>query len=220
MITNAREHRQAKGNLKAFEQALHTARETEEGLERERYNLLQSGVEAQLEQLREEIREYEALRDGTKGTIEAGFGDLGLLLILARNLRKMSQQELAEKLRIKQQQVQRYEANEYEQANYARLKEVAWGLGLTIDLNVRLGVEASRATAVVVASRPVGYEAIRATPTKGSGFNQIHDAHGQPQVSLSAATYGPAGSWTTSSVDNTDMRSTSTAANLQTAGPV
>ena len=54
------------------------------------------------------------------------------MLIKARIARGLSQKDLAERVGLKEQQIQRYEATDYATANLARIKEVvnAFGVGI------------------------------------------------------------------------------------------
>jgi transcriptional regulator with XRE-family HTH domain len=45
----------------------------------------------------------------------------------------MSQRELAERLGLKEQQIQRYEATEYRSASWSRVSEVIQALGLRVE---------------------------------------------------------------------------------------
>ena len=57
--------------------------------------------------------------------------DLPSILIKARIAQGLSQKELADRIGLKEQQIQRYEATDYASANLARIKEVvnAFGVG-------------------------------------------------------------------------------------------
>ena len=54
------------------------------------------------------------------------------ILIKARIAQGLSQKELAERIGLKEQQIQRYEATDYASANLSRIKEVvsAFGVGI------------------------------------------------------------------------------------------
>ena len=52
-------------------------------------------------------------------------GEIPRMLIKARIAKGLSQKELAERLGLKEQQIQRYEATEYATASLARIREVA-----------------------------------------------------------------------------------------------
>ena len=58
--------------------------------------------------------------------------DLPAILIKARIARGLSQKDLAERVGLKEQQIQRYETTDYTTANLARIKEVvnAFSVGI------------------------------------------------------------------------------------------
>jgi ribosome-binding protein aMBF1 (putative translation factor) len=70
-------------------------------------------------------------------TLEA-VEDLPKTLIRARIASGLTQEGLAVRLGIKTQQVQRYEATEYESASFARIRKVVEALGLRLSKPVTL----------------------------------------------------------------------------------
>ena len=64
--------------------------------------------------------------------------ELPMALIRARISAGMTQEGLARRLGVKPQQVQRYEATEYESASFARIRKVVQALGLSMPKAVRL----------------------------------------------------------------------------------
>jgi transcriptional regulator with XRE-family HTH domain len=89
------------------------------------------------------LTEYEALTThGNDKPLVLELGSLEafpLALIKARIAAKLSQKDLAERLGLKEQQIQRYEATEYASANLARVLEVSQVLGMK--LQDRTGIE-------------------------------------------------------------------------------
>ena len=78
---------------------------------------------------REVLEEYEALTSNSSNqpmvlTLHS-LGELPTALIKARIATKLSQKALAERLGLKEQQIQRYEATEYASANLSRIIEVS-----------------------------------------------------------------------------------------------
>jgi ribosome-binding protein aMBF1 (putative translation factor) len=139
MIKNERQYRITKTQVQRFEEALKDLANDEEEKRRENPLLFEvqvSAIESQLEDLREELAEYEALTAHSEGkpfvfelpSLEA----LPLALIKARIAAKLSQKDLAERLGLKEQQIQRYEATEYASASLARVFEVSQVLGLNL----------------------------------------------------------------------------------------
>ena len=88
-------------------------------------------VSSQLADLEAELREYEAVREGRFRMDELSVvADLPALLIKARIAQGLSQRELADRLGLKEQQIQRYEATDYATAKWSRIREVAGALSM------------------------------------------------------------------------------------------
>ena len=101
--------------------------------------LHKNAVQSQLADLCAEIEEYEALRSGRRAVLEVeSFDDLPRALIQARIAAGLSQKELADRLGLKEQQIQQYEATEYASASFARISEVVDALGIHIREDVFL----------------------------------------------------------------------------------
>jgi ribosome-binding protein aMBF1 (putative translation factor) len=93
----------------------------------------------QAQQLSEQMDPYERLHFGkNKNMIFEALEDLPKALIQARIAAGMTQQGLAARLGVKAQQVQRYEATEYESASFARIRKGIQALGLRTPKPVRL----------------------------------------------------------------------------------
>jgi HTH-type transcriptional regulator/antitoxin HigA len=103
-------------------------------------------AQAQLDQMKSEyeifidqLNAYDELSSGKfKDFGETTFEELPTLLIKARIARVWTQKELAERLNIKQQQVQRYESELYSSCKYSTLVKTAKVLGLVIKENATL----------------------------------------------------------------------------------
>ena len=94
---------------------------------------------SQMEELREQVATYERLNAGqSKEVLLEAVEDLPKALIRARIAAGMTQEGLARRLGVKPQQVQRYEATEYESASFARILKVVHALGLSMPRAVRL----------------------------------------------------------------------------------
>jgi ribosome-binding protein aMBF1 (putative translation factor) len=136
MIKNEREYRITKAQTEKFAQALaRLAKEPEQATEV--HPLLQKAQEealrSQLADLQAQLAEYEAIRSGKQGTLELEtVEELPRLLIRARIAAGLSQKELAKRLGLKEQQIQRYEATEYASASLARVMEVVRALGIGV----------------------------------------------------------------------------------------
>lgn len=86
---------------------------------------------SQLSDLETEIMEYEALKAGEFAFEKLkGVAELPLLLIRARIASGLSHRGLADRLGLKEQQIQRYEASDYASASFTRIREVVSALGI------------------------------------------------------------------------------------------
>lgn len=131
MITNERQYTQTRKKLGELE-ALIVATESGEAGDDGFRDLQLSGLQSQADDLRDELAEYETLRDGGATVIEAdSLAGIAGALIKARIARGWTQRQLAERLGVAEQQVQRYESSHYRTASLARLCDIADALGVT-----------------------------------------------------------------------------------------
>ncbi|HLB23861.1 MAG TPA: helix-turn-helix transcriptional regulator [Dehalococcoidia bacterium] len=128
MIKNERQYQVTRAQLKRMDSALQRlqtatpARDADPRL----LNAERNGLQSVIAELRDDLGEYERLRSGAAGAIEvARLQDFPALLIKARIAAGLTQRELAERLGLKEQQVQRYEASDYSSASMSRMLQVA-----------------------------------------------------------------------------------------------
>lgn len=95
-------------------------------------------VSSQLADLEAELREYEAVREGEfpVETLREAV-NLPELLIKARIARGLTQRELADRVGLKEQQIQKYEATDYVAAKWSRIREVADALSMELGGSAR-----------------------------------------------------------------------------------
>ncbi len=135
MIKNAREYQITKAQAAKFERAL--SNPAADGVDRALADLEREALRSQLADLRAEIEEYEALESGKRKVVEVeDLSQLPRALIQARIAAGLSQRQLAERLGLKEQQVQRYEATEYGSASLSRLLEVVRALDVKLRQDV------------------------------------------------------------------------------------
>ena len=144
LITNERQYRITRKRAAGFARAI----DEFDARSRERTDvhprLLRAELEAmrsQLSDLRAELDEYEQLRSAELSAIPvASFDELASGLIKARIAAGLSQRALAERLNLKEQQIQRYEAEGYASASFRRLCEVARALEVQVENEMLLRV--------------------------------------------------------------------------------
>lgn len=136
MIKTERQYRISKAQAEKFARAVEEFAQTGAQDERVHPVLRQAQADAlrsQLESLRRELDEYDALREGgIAPPAYESFRDLPTALVQARIRAGLTQRELAEHLGLKEQQIQRYEATGYAGASLARITQVVEELGLTV----------------------------------------------------------------------------------------
>lgn len=148
MIKNERQYRITRAQAEKFAQAL--ARVEQKPVDDAVHPLLRKAereaLHSQLESLHKEIKEYENLRDGKERVfVSHSFEELPAALIKARIAAGLSQKDLAERLGVKEQQVQKYEATDYTSASLERVKAVVRALGVTVREEITVKEEASLA---------------------------------------------------------------------------
>lgn len=160
MIKNEREYRITKAQAKRFRRALTAYGADNDMSVHPRLRQAQAdALRSQLADLEAELHQYESLRSG-KGVIirTQSLEDFPRALIQARVALGLSQRDLAERLGLKEQQVQRYEATEYASASLRRIREVVDALG------VDLASKITCASPAAVSEDGVAYRAATGAP--------------------------------------------------------
>jgi transcriptional regulator with XRE-family HTH domain len=159
MITNQRQHRITRSQIKNFDDAIARAEHDgpTPGVDRRLHVAMIDGMRSQLEDLRGEVSEYEALREGRiKKRVFHSLLEIPRALIEGRIARRLTQRELGEKLGIPEQQVQRYERTGYSGVSIDRLQEVADALEIRVTKTVEYDVQRPRRGVTRARERPRG----------------------------------------------------------------
>jgi ribosome-binding protein aMBF1 (putative translation factor) len=132
MIKNERQYRITKAQAAKLEAALESFSAQLAGDRKTHPRLIKAQADAlrsQLESLRGELREYEDMKTGETPSPDLSYiAVVSQDLIHARIAAGLSQKDLAERLGMPEQQIQRYEATEYESVSLARIMEIAKAL--------------------------------------------------------------------------------------------
>jgi FixJ family two-component response regulator len=136
MIENEHQYRVTKREIQRFEEAI-AAHEGEAAADTRTAPVLLAavgdGLRSQLDSLRREVDEYEALRASASELPDlTAIERLPDMLIRGRIAAGLTHKQLAARLGIKEQQVQRYEATRYASASHRRMKELARAINQTI----------------------------------------------------------------------------------------
>jgi HTH-type transcriptional regulator / antitoxin HipB len=133
MIQNERQYRITQTKLKEFERDLAAIDPQDPNLHPRQIIGWTNSYNLTIRQLKQEIAEYEQLKSGNILTFVLGsLDDLPTTLIKARIAAGMTQKELADKIGVQEQQIQRYEASHYSSASFDRLRTIANALKIEI----------------------------------------------------------------------------------------
>ena len=145
MITNERQFRIANAQLKRFDEALAalTATGPSPDVHPRIHQAMLDATASERDELRVQLERYDDLRSGrvAQRTLTS-LHEFPLVLIEARIAARLTQRELAERLSVPEQQVQRWEANDYSGVGVDRLQQVADALALQILETVTYAVPA------------------------------------------------------------------------------
>jgi transcriptional regulator with XRE-family HTH domain len=147
MIKNERQYRITKAQIAKFSSALDSLLEQNQ-LDQSVHPLLRKAEREALESQRSElcilVREYEALKAGEYSVLEVNsFEEFPQALIKARISAGLTQKELAQRLELKPQQIQRYEDTEYASVSLTRLAEISKALGIQVQNEILLHQKSS-----------------------------------------------------------------------------
>jgi ribosome-binding protein aMBF1 (putative translation factor) len=134
MIKNERQYRITKAHAQRFEQAIADVQATPKPAIHPKLRKAElDGLRSQRQDLERELRDYEELRSGKRRAIPLdSIEDLPKTLIQARIAAGLSHEELARRIGLKPQQIQRYEATNYQSASLERVNEIARALGVKL----------------------------------------------------------------------------------------
>lgn len=141
MIKNERQYRITRTKVDDFKKALESDEDAgyPEGMHPRFIQAYKEALRSQLDELVSQLRAYELLQEGKQVVLELQtFDEIPRALIQARIAAGMTQKDLAEKLNLKPQQIQRYESDGYSSASLERIKEVMSALGLELQEDILL----------------------------------------------------------------------------------
>ena len=171
MITNERQLQIARRDIERFQAAL-AGEMAEAGIDPLILKAQHDAAEAQLRELQSEVDDYLRLRSGNVRTFRiTDLSDLPRALISCRIASGMTQKDLADRLSLKEQQIQRYETQDYQGASFARIADVADAVGIEVPGELRLaGADSPEAVLkrVAVAGIDQGFVRRRIAPTGGA----------------------------------------------------
>ncbi|MGH2560000.1 MAG: helix-turn-helix domain-containing protein [Thermomicrobiales bacterium] len=149
MIRNARQHMVTQEYVAKFERAIDQLKNrpsASDPTDPRMREIQIAALQSQLDDLRAELSEYDQLRAGQLESVSLdSLPRLADALIAARITSGLTQRQLAERLGLKEQQIQRYEATDYQSASLARMTEIASALQIEVRGEIGLPGAATKA---------------------------------------------------------------------------
>jgi transcriptional regulator with XRE-family HTH domain len=162
MISNERQYRITKAEADKFQRTLDALKaqgDSREGVHPLLVKAERDALQSQLDDLLAELAEYERLKAGDVSVIEVeSFDDLAEGLIKARIAAGLSQKALADRLSLKEQQIQRYEAERYASASFQRLQDIARAIGVQIRKEILLPLAPTNLSGLLAKTQQVGLD--------------------------------------------------------------
>jgi transcriptional regulator with XRE-family HTH domain len=191
MITNERQYRVTKAEINRFEDAIDRFQHEEPlaDVHPRLHDAMIDGLRSQVDDLHDQLREYEALREGKiKKRVFKSLLDLPIALIEGRIVRRLTQKELGKRLGLPEQQVQRYEGTRYAGVSLDRLQEVADAVGITLKKTIEYDSRepAQRRTGTVEAARRRSQRGRRVAAT-GSSLSRASATGGKAKASKTSS---------------------------------
>lgn len=141
MIKNEKQYKITKSKLKDFEKSLKVCQK-EEYPDQVIYKAMKDSLKSQMDDLKQEIREYEKLKNQKVPRIKiSSFEQLPEALIRSRISHGFTQKQFAVKLKMPEQQIQRYEAENYRAVSFETLMKIAKALKIDLEkeTSVKIG---------------------------------------------------------------------------------
>jgi HTH-type transcriptional regulator/antitoxin HigA len=134
LISNDRQAREAEATIAELERALsseHALRSIVAGLPNEVIEGVHRSLKTERREVAELLQAYKDARNGDFALLKKQVGnEPGAFLIAARLIRGLSQKDLARKLGLREQAIQRWEAERYRSISLANYQKVAQTLGV------------------------------------------------------------------------------------------
>lgn len=132
MIKNDKQYQITTTRLNEFTEALQQLRK-EVGTDLLLHEIQIDAINSKIEDFKREMEEYQSLKKGNISAISINsLNDIHEILIKARIAKGWTHADLADRLGLKEQQIQRYEATDYEAASISRVIEVLMALELDV----------------------------------------------------------------------------------------
>ncbi len=141
MIKNEKQYKITRTRLREFENSLKTCKEGKYPNPQIKKAVLGS-LQVQINDFKKEVQEYEKIKNKKLPRFAiASFNDLPEVLIRSRISHGYTQKQLAKKLKMPEQQIQRYESENYQRVSFETLLRVCKELKVDLDKGTKVRVQ-------------------------------------------------------------------------------
>jgi HTH-type transcriptional regulator/antitoxin HigA len=148
MIKNERQYHITKSKLKKFNEAIKIIEETQNDEDPLLVKLQLDSIRSQIEVFEIEIAEFEKLKSGEIDYFSTDIFNLSEGIINSRIAKGLNHKELGDLLGVSEQQVQKYESENYKGTSLNRLQEIISILGIRVETIFKLSQDDSLDTNV------------------------------------------------------------------------
>lgn len=139
MIKNERQLKITRRKIRDFEEVLEKLNQDYKSGPDIKLKMQMDALTTDVAKLNREVKEFERLKSGAIKVISAGsFHELPDVIIKARIARSLTQKDLALRLGMKEQQIQRYETSNFASASFSVIEKIVEALDITIEEKARL----------------------------------------------------------------------------------
>lgn len=134
MIKNSKQYNVTEEQVNNLKKLLEKLEKDCKNLDADIFELRSEALKSQIDELNDEMMTFNALKSGKIRIVKRNsISQLHEVLIGARLAKNWSQKDLADRIGIHDQQIQRYESSDYQSASWARILEVIDALGISIN---------------------------------------------------------------------------------------
>ncbi len=132
MIKNEQQLKVTKSQMNNLQDSIKICHTQKNDMDEDMFNIMISGIKSQIDSLKKEINEYEELKNTKKTIIIYDLDEFPEALIKARINKNLTQEQLAKHVKLKTQQIQRYEQNNYRGISIQRAIQIGKMLGIRL----------------------------------------------------------------------------------------
>ncbi len=136
MILNQRQYGVTKAQMNRLQKVLELSKKQKDELDKQIYDSMIAGLKSQINELKDQLKEYEKIQNAK--ALDYSLENLPIVLIQARVALGWTQKQLAKKLNIDPQQVQRYEKTNYGSVSLVRAIEILQVMGINLKGRIAL----------------------------------------------------------------------------------